>query len=82
MTVGELIALLKEHPEDRRVVGQAYEIGYVDLLPKWVVTLPLAMEVHADEDDYCYGPHDDAFYHQDRVAEGAEVVDAVAFLRG
>ena len=35
MTVGELIALLKEHPEDRRVVVQAYEIGYFDLLPKW-----------------------------------------------
>lgn len=82
MTVGELIALLKEHPEERRVVVQAYEIGYVDLLPKRVVTLPLAVEVHADEDEYCYGPHDDAFYHQGQLPEGREVVEPVAFHRG
>ena len=82
MTVGELIALLKEHPEDRRVVVQAYEVGYADLSPRWVVTLPLALGVNADEDEYCYGPHDDATYDRDRLPEGTEVVDAVALRRG
>lgn len=82
MTAGELIALLKEHPEDRRVVVQGYEDGYVDLSPRWIVTLSLALEVNADKDEYCYGPHDDAAYHRDRLPEGTEVVEAVAFLRG
>lgn len=80
MTVGELIALLKKHPEDRRVVVQAYEVGYAGLSPRWVVTLPLALGVNADE--YCYGPHDDATYDRARLPEGTEVVDAVAFRRG
>lgn len=81
MTAGELIALLKEHPEDRRVVVQGYEGGYDDLAPHQVVTLRLVLELNAGRDDDRCGPHDEVAFIRERLPEGAEVVEAVALHR-
>ena len=56
MTVGQLVRILQEYPQDMRVVVNGYEDGYDDLSPKQVV--PIKIELNTGKHTW-EGKHGD-----------------------
>ncbi len=54
MTVKELIKLLKEYPEDRKVVVNGYEGGWIDIEKRSILKVEVALNYNTE--DY-YGAH-------------------------
>ena len=54
VTVAELIAKLKEMPQDARVVVDGYEGGLTD--PPAIYTVPIVCDENGDS--WVYGPHE------------------------
>ena len=77
MTVSELIAVLRTHPGDLRVVVNGYEYGFDDLSPDQISPVRIALNsgVHDWE-----GRHAEADEEDEQPADDAASVTTVAAL--
>ena len=78
MTVRDMIDLLKDYPEDMRVVVSGYEQGYDDLSPGQISVIPIALNTGAHRWEGQHGDPDD---HPTTSQEAATIIEALALRR-
>ncbi len=78
LTVGELIRLLSEYPEDLRVVVDGYEGGFDDLTNDLIQRLPIGLHVNKPKWE---GPHEDARWGFFERKGAIEIVEALRLGR-
>lgn len=76
MSVRAMIDLLKEYPEDMRVVVSGYEQGYDDLSPEQISVIPLALNTGVHDWE---GEHGDPEDHVTTSQEAVTTTEALAF---
>ncbi len=78
MSVRAMIDLLKEYPEDMRVVVSGYEEDYDDLSPEQISVIPLALNTGIHDWEGKHGNPED---HPTISQEAVTTVEALALHR-
>ena len=78
MTVSELIAVLKGHPPDLRVVVNGYEDGFDDLSPNQISLVRIALNTGVED---WQGQHGEVDENPADAASTVTTVDALVLRR-
>ena len=78
MSVRIMIDLLRNYPEDMRVVVSGYEEGYDDLSPEQISVIPIALNTGVHEWEGQHGDPDD---HPTASQEAVTIIEALALRR-
>ena len=78
MKVRDLIELLKDYPEDMRVVVNGYEQGYDDLSPPQISVISIALDIGTEDWE---GQHGDADQRHPDPQQATTVTKALLLCR-